>query len=161
VDWFHAVLGYGRVRVILAASMLAAAPAPRFLVRGTGASLTRQGWDQQEESLARGVPPGSPGWGRDAEPLVIHGGDGKTREVVAPPGDYPAYYARLRDAIVGGGAPPVTAAQGCAVMAVLEAGERSSAEGRSVPPDLAEPERHAWQPEFESKNRSAASAAGR
>jgi predicted dehydrogenase len=162
VDWFHVVLGYGRVRAILSASMLAAAPAPRFLVRGTAASLTRQGWDPQEESLLRGATPGASGWGHDAEPLVIHGGDtGAPRETAAPAGDYPAYYALLRDAIAGGGEPPVTAAQGCAVMAVLEAGERSSAEGRSVTPDLAEPERLAWLPEFESKKRSATPVAGR
>jgi len=156
VDWFHVLLGYGRTRVILSSSMLAASPALRFLVRGTEASLTRQRWDPQEEQLVRGVRPGSPGWGADGDPLAIQRGQpAETRQVRAPPGNYPAYYAALREAIAGGGEPPVTAAQGCAVMAVLEAGERSAAEGRVVAPDLSPAERLAWTPEFESKNRSA------
>jgi predicted dehydrogenase len=162
VDWFHVVLGYGRARVILSSSMLAAAPAPRFLVRGTEAGLVRQRWDPQEEQLLRGVKPGSPGWGVDSDPLTIHrGSPAETLEVATPPGDYPAYYAALRDAIVGGGEPPVTAAQACSVMAVIEAGERSSAEGRVVAPEFSAAERSAWAPEFESKNRSAAPAADR
>ena len=162
VDSFHAILGYGRARVILSASLLAAAPAPRFVVRGTAASLTRLSWDPQEEQLAGGVKPGSPGWGEDAEPLILHQGDPpRVRQIPAPPGDYPAYYAAVRDAIAGGGEPPVTPAQACCVMAILEAGERSSAEGRVVTPDLTPAERLAWRPEFERKNRSAAPAADR
>jgi predicted dehydrogenase len=161
VDWFHVLLGYGRARVILSASMLAATPAARFLVRGIHAGLTRLSWDPQEEQLVRGVRPGSPGWGVDADPLTIHSGEpAEVREVPAPQGDYPAYYAALREAIAGGGAPPVTAVQGCAVMSVIEAGERSAAEGRVMVPDFTPAERQAFA-EFESKNRSAAAAAGR
>jgi predicted dehydrogenase len=156
VDWFHVLLGYGRSRVILSSSMLAAAPAPRFLVRGTEASLTKLGWDRQEEQLVRGLKPGSPGWGVDPDPLTIHSGEGTgLREVAAPPGNYPSYYAALRDAIAGVGEPPVPAVQGCAVMSVIEAADRSAAEGRVVTPDFTRAERQAWS-EFESKNRSAA-----
>jgi predicted dehydrogenase len=162
VDWFHVLLGYGRTRVILASSMLAAAPAARFLVRGTEASLTRVHWDPQEAQLTRGMAPGSPGWGRDDEPILIHhGGDAEPRSVTAPAGDYPAYYAALRDAIAGGGEPPVTAAQACAVMAVIEAGERSSAASRVMVPDFSSDERQAWMTEFERKNRSATLKASR
>lgn len=162
VDWFHAVLGYERTRVVLSSSMLAAAPAPRFVVRGTEASLTRLRWDPQEEQLVRGERPGAPGWGRDSEPLTIHRGTPEAkRELAAPAGDYPAYYAGLREAIAGGGEPPVTAAQGCAVMVVLEAAVRSSAEGRVVAPELTPAEREAWAPEFQRKNRRAASPADR
>jgi predicted dehydrogenase len=156
VDWFHVILGYGRSRVILSASMLAAAPAPRFLVRGSEASLTKLSWDPQEEQLVRGLRPGAPGWGVDPDPLTIRaGGSAEPREEAAPPGSYPTYYTALRDAIAGVGEPPVTAIQGCAVMSVIEAGERSAAEGRVVTPDLIPAERCAWS-EFGSKNRSAA-----
>lgn len=162
VDWFHVVLGYERVRVVLSSSMLAAAPAPRFVVRGTQASLTRLRWDPQEEQLAGGARPGSPGWGLDPDPLTIHrGASGEVEKIPVPAGDYPAYYAGVRDAIAGGGEPPVTADQGCAVMSVLEAGERSAAEGCAVTPDFSAAERRAWEPEFGSKNRSAVSAADR
>ena len=162
VDWFHVVLGYGRVRVILSASMLAASPAPRFLVRGTEGSLTRVGWDPQEAQLLGGVTPGTPGWGMDPEPITIHRGDPvEVHQVEPPPGDYLAYYAALRDSIASGTEPPVTAGQACSVMAVLDAGERSSAEGRIVAPDVTTAERGAWTSEFESKNRSATPATGR
>jgi predicted dehydrogenase len=161
VDWFHVLLGYGRSRVILSSSMLAAAPAPRFLVRGTEATLTKLSWDPQEEQLVRGVRPDSPGWGMDPDPLTIHSGKAaEPLEVAAPPGSYPTYYAALRDAIAAGGEPPVPAVQACAVMSVIEAGGRSVAEGRVVTPDLTPVERRAWS-EFESKNRSAAASVGR
>jgi predicted dehydrogenase len=155
VDWFHVLLGYGRSRVILSSSMLAAAPVPRFVVRGTSASLAKLGWDRQEEQLVRGLRPGSPGWGEDPDPLTVHPGEGADpEEIPSPPGSYPTYYAALRDAIAGVGEPPVTAVQGCAVMSVIEAGGRSAAEGRVVTPDFTPAERRAWS-EFESKNRSA------
>ncbi len=161
VDWFQVLLGYGRARVILSSSMLAAAPAPRFLVRGTEASLTKLKWDPQEEQLVRGLRPGSPGWGVDPDPLTIHPGEGgEPREMAAPPGSYPTYYAAFRDAIAGVGDPPVPAEQGCAVMSVIEAGERSAAEGRVLTPDFTAAERRAWS-EFESKNRSATSSEDR
>jgi predicted dehydrogenase len=160
VDWFHVLLGYGRARVILSSSMLAAAQAPRFLVRGTEASLTKLSWDPQEQQLVRGLRPGSPGWGVDPDPLTIHPGESaEPREMAAPPGSYPTYYAALRDAIAGVGEPPVPAVQGCAVMSVIEAGGRSAAEGRVVTPDLTPAERRAWN-EFESKNRSAVYSVG-
>jgi predicted dehydrogenase len=162
VDWFHVVLGYGRVRVILSASMLAAAPAPRFLVRGTEGSLTKIGWDPQEAQLLGGITPGMSGWGSDPDALTIHRGDpAEVRQAQAPPGDYLAYYSALRDAITSDAEPPVSPAQACSVMAVLEAGERSSAEGRVVAPNVTAAERGAWAPEFESKNRSATPASGR
>jgi predicted dehydrogenase len=131
------------------------------VVRGTEASLIKLSWDPQEEQLVRGLRPGSPEWGVDPDPLTIHpGGAVEARPMPVPPGDYPAYYAALRDAITGGGEPPVTAVQACAVMSVIEAGERSAAEGRVVAPDFTPAERRALG-EFESKNRSAAPSAGR
>jgi predicted dehydrogenase len=137
VDWFHATLGYGRTRVILTASMLAPEQPPRFLVRGSEGSLTKAGWDPQEAKLLGGAPPGSEDWGHDPDPmLVFREADSGPAELPVPPGNYPAYYAGVRGAILGGGDPPVTAAQACAVMAVIEAGERSAAEGRLVVPEF-------------------------
>jgi len=136
VDWFQAILGYGRKRVILASSMIAADPAVRFLLRGTKGSLTKRGGDPQEAQLVAGQKPGSPGWGHDPDPLIFFAGDGSAPvEVAAPPGNYLAYYAAIRDAIRGEGAPPVTPAQATALMAILEAGIRSSDQGRVVRPD--------------------------
>ena len=50
-DWAHVVLEYSRLRVILHASMLVAAPLPRFIVHGTTASWIKYGLDAQERQL--------------------------------------------------------------------------------------------------------------
>ncbi|CAN5845576.1 oxidoreductase [soil metagenome] len=133
VDWFHAVLGYASARVILSSSMLAAESPARFLVRGTKGSLIKRHGDVQEEQLARGLEPGSPGWGRDPDPLVFVAGEEESpAELPAPAGDYLEYYAAIRDAVRRDGEPPVTPAQAVEVMDLIEAGIRSSAEGRMV-----------------------------
>ena len=135
IDWFHAVLGYGPVRAILTSSMLATDAPARFLVRGTKGSLTKRGGDVQEAQLLDGRKPGTPGWGLDPDPVIVVGGDGGApTELAAPPGDYLAYYTEIRDVIRGKGGLTVTPAQATAVMAVIEAGTRSSAEGRVVSP---------------------------
>jgi hypothetical protein len=56
------------------------------------------------------------------------------------------YYAAVRDAIGGEGELPVTPAQATALMAVIEAGLRSSGEGRVVRPEYTDAERAAWAP---------------
>ena len=145
VDWFHAILGYGPRRVILASSMLAADAPARFLVRGTNGSLTKRGWDVQENQLLRLMKPGSPGWGVDPYPLVFVGGDGGApMELPTPAGDYPGYYEAIRDAVRGDRRVPVTPAQATTLMAVIEAGTRSSAEARVVRPSYTDAERSAW-----------------
>lgn len=146
VDWFHAVLGYGRRRVILESSMLATDPATRFLVRGTSGSLTKRGGDLQEVQLKAGQTPGSPGWGLDPDPLLFVAAEGQTpTEIAAPAGDWRGYYAAVRDAVRGEGEPPVTPAQATTLMAVIEAGMESSAEGRVVSPSYSDAERLAWR----------------
>jgi predicted dehydrogenase len=138
-DWFHAVLGYGVLRVILASSMLAADAPARFLVRGTKGSLTKRSGDVQETQLLDGRKPGTAGWGLDPDPLILAGGDeGVPTELAVPAGNYLAYYAAIRDGIRGTGEVPVAPAEATAVMAVIEAGIRSSAEGRVVRPSYAE-----------------------
>jgi predicted dehydrogenase len=147
IDWFEAVLGYGRKRAILASSMMAAAPATRFLVRGAKGSLTKRRGDPQEEQLVSGQQPGGPGWGRDPDPLILVPGEGEEpTEVAVPAGNYLGYYLAIRDALRGDGASPVTPAQAATVMAILEAGVQSSDEGRVVRPDYTDAERSAWQP---------------
>jgi predicted dehydrogenase len=144
VDWFHAVLGHGRTRVILTSSMLAPDAPPRFLVRGSKGSLIKRGGDPQEDQLRAGKRPGDPGWGEDPDPLLaIVGGNAPVQHPV-PPGDYPAYYAALLDAIREAEDAPVTPAQATTVMTVIEAGIRSSTEGRTIRPSYTDAERAAW-----------------
>lgn len=149
-DWFHAVLAYGgeggppAFKVVLHASALVAGLGPRFAVHGTRGSWLKSGLDTQEEALKAGRrPPRWPapaaGWGDDPRaPRWLLGAEGDAGDAVreeagnVPPGDYRPYYAGVREAIVDGKAPPVTAAEAACVMRWIEAGLRSAAEGHRV-----------------------------
>jgi len=135
-DWFQARLCYPGRRVVLRASMLAAAASPRFVVHGTRGSWVKQGLDPQEEALkagARPTWPAAPGWGVDRQPSLLTraGADAlRTEPLPLCCGGHGAFYAALRDALQGLGDNPVPASQACAVMAWLELGQRSAREGR-------------------------------
>ena len=133
-DWFHAMLHYGPMRVVLHATTLAAVPAPRFTVHGTGGSFIKRGLDPQEDALRAGVRPGSPGWGLDPKPGELTWrntrGDLERTCWSGPPGDYAGFYAGLRDAVLGHGTNPVPAKQAREVMRWLELGLQSRVEGR-------------------------------
>ena len=65
-DYAQVVLGYDRLRVVLHATMLAAAEPPRLVLHGTAGSFVIHGLDPQEEALKAGKRPGEPGWGLGA-----------------------------------------------------------------------------------------------
>jgi predicted dehydrogenase len=147
VDWFHVTLGYGRRRVILGSSMLAADSGPRFVVHGDRGSLVKRGGDPQEAQIRAGQKPGSPGWGEQSDPLIFVAGETEAvTKIATPAGNWPAYYAAMRDAIRAGGEVPVTPAQATTVMSIIEAGLQSAAQGQVVQPELTEAERRAWRP---------------
>jgi predicted dehydrogenase len=130
VDYFHVLLRYPRLRVILHGSNLVAEPTRRFDVHGTAASYVKAGMDVQEGQVRRGIRPGDAGWGVDPEPGTIAAwsdGELQTRTVPNEVGRYPDFYRGVRDAIAGSAANPVSAEDGVAVMRILEAGIRSSA----------------------------------
>ncbi|HEX4932974.1 MAG TPA: oxidoreductase, partial [Gemmatimonadaceae bacterium] len=64
-DYFHVVLKYPRLRVVLHASMLAAANDLRFAVHGTRGSYVKLGTDPQEAVLRSGGVVGGTEWGVD------------------------------------------------------------------------------------------------
>lgn len=131
-DWAHVVLGFGERRAVLHVGMVAAAPGPRFLMHGTGGTLTKQHADRQEQQLLAGVRPGDAQWGADPDPLQWHRPDASTVMVPASRGDQSRYYTQLRAAIAGEGANPVPPEQAIAVMRILEAAVESASGGRTV-----------------------------
>ncbi|MFV9503076.1 MAG: oxidoreductase [Oscillochloridaceae bacterium umkhey_bin13] len=136
-DYFHVVLRYGPLRVILHAATLVAATGPRLIVHGTAGSYVKSGLDPQEAALRAGERPDSPTWGHDPNPgtLTTYQGDtAQTRLVPGLPGTYPAFYAGVRDAIHGLGPNPVPASEAMQVMALLELAQRSAAERCEVTP---------------------------
>ncbi|MBO9547460.1 Gfo/Idh/MocA family oxidoreductase, partial [Caulobacter sp.] len=134
-DWFHLVLRYPRLRVLLHASQMTAASDLRLAVHGTAGSFIKNGLDPQEAALKAGVVPGAEGWGADPRPGVLTKPDGEattSQTIPGAPGDYLAYYAALRDALSGHGPNPVPAREALAVMELLALAQRSAEERREI-----------------------------
>ncbi|MGP6156087.1 MAG: oxidoreductase [Vulcanimicrobiaceae bacterium] len=130
-DWLHIVFDYGRLRVVLHASMLALGGARRFVVHGTEGSWIKVSEDVQERQLRSGMQPGDATWGVDPEAATLYSGTASTALTV-PNGDYRTYYAGLRDAILGAGTNPVSPDEAVAVMRILELARASGSEGRTL-----------------------------
>ncbi|CAD5372698.1 Uncharacterized oxidoreductase YdgJ [Rubrivivax sp. A210] len=131
-DWFSAHLRWTRgphagLRAQLSASMLAAHAGPRFVLHGSGGSLRIDGLDPQEAALKAGATPATlQPWGADSRQAQVWRGESAAFEPLAlPSGDYPHYYAALRDALLGLGPNPVPAREALAVQQVIDAGLRS------------------------------------
>jgi predicted dehydrogenase len=144
-DWAHVVLDYGQRRVVLHASMLVAGGSPRFTVHGDRGSVVKRRIDRQESQLLAGMKPGAAGWGDDEDPLLVYDADGAVTERAALTGDQRGYYAQVAAALRGEGRNPVPPLEALAVMAVIEAAQRSSATGRTATLDLTDAERAGWR----------------
>ena len=137
-DYFHVVLRYPRLRVVLHAGALVPGAGLRFAAHGGRGSWFKHGLDPQEAALRDGAVPGHEGWGVDPSPgrLLQVDADGTPVDGAspAPAGDYRAFYAGMRDAIHGVVSPPVTLEEALDVMRVLQAGIDSAASGRVLAP---------------------------
>lgn len=144
-DWAHVQLNYKRLRVVLHASLLVAGGGPRSVLHGTRGSWAKFGADVQERQLQSGMLPDDPAFGYDASPGILYdGASGAQRELPPPRGDQRGFYAAMRDAIRGEGAPPVSVRDAVAVMALLEASFASAAQGRVLPVALTADEQAEW-----------------
>jgi predicted dehydrogenase len=137
-DAFDLVFHYGEFRAVLGATMLAAAPGPRFLLYGTCGSYVKYGVDPQAEALKLGETPGGDRWGEEPEAMwgklsLAKEGEISTEQVPTEPGDYRRYYDNVRDAILGRASLDVTPQQALHVMYALELARESSQRGCIVP----------------------------
>ncbi|TXS36051.1 Gfo/Idh/MocA family oxidoreductase [Streptomyces sp. OR43] len=138
-DTFVAITHTSGVRSHLYVSATTAQLGPRFRVLGSAAGYVKYGLDPQEAALREGTRPsaGVP-WGVEDEALWGRLGSGESpltgggTPVRTLPGDYPAYYAAVADALRGKGENPVTALQAAAALDVLEAARRSARDGVTV-----------------------------
>ena len=132
-DWEHVILEYGRLRVIVHASVLVAAPPPRFAVHGHAGSWIKYGVDAQERQLIAALTPNTSAPPHDEERSVLIDGVNETRrELPIPRGEYRQFYVQLEAALRGAGSNPVPLEQALPVIAVVETAIRSSTEGRSL-----------------------------
>lgn len=134
-DYFHAILTYPQRRVVLHGSMLVAAESARYQVHGTLGSFVKYGLDPQEDRLKAGERPPQENWGYDMRDgtLTLADGEGvKEETLLSVPGNYPAYYAAIRDAINGSGKNPVSAEEAIQVMELIELGLQSAEKRQAV-----------------------------
>ena len=132
-DYFHVLLRYDKLRVVLQGSSLAAASDLRFVVHGTCGSFVKHGLDTQEMFLRRGGNPGDAQFGVDPRDGVLTRIDGTLEAVLSERGDYRRYYEAIREVIAKQSPSPVTPTQGIAVMDVLENAELSAARHCELP----------------------------
>ncbi|MBS1799002.1 MAG: Gfo/Idh/MocA family oxidoreductase [Acidobacteria bacterium] len=148
-DAFDITLDYPKLQAICRATMVAAEPAPRFLLHGTKGSFIKYGLDPQEPTLVAGgtVPPvGDPrewlaepesAWGTLViAPDPANPGTLTRTKVKTELGDYRGFYANVRDAILGVAPLAVTSEDGYRVIRLLELARQSSAEGRTLKADF-------------------------
>jgi scyllo-inositol 2-dehydrogenase (NADP+) len=132
-DYFAIALGYGKKRVILTSSLLAAAPRPRFGLYGTEGSFVKYGLDPQEPQALAGMSPADPAFG--VEDARWHGtltlADGTTERIATERGRYLSFYEAVAAAIIDGAPVPVEPADARAGLALI-ARVRADAAARSA-----------------------------
>ncbi|CDG21349.1 Uncharacterized oxidoreductase ydgJ [Xenorhabdus poinarii G6] len=134
-DYFHTQLTYPDLKVVLHATMLAATESPVYTLHGMSGSYIKYGLDPQEERLKAGERPPRADWGYDARDGYVtlsQGDDLITQVMPTRPGNYGTYYAAIRDAILFGKPNPVTASEAILIMKLIEAGEKSAKERRTI-----------------------------
>src|SRR5206468_1890366 len=133
-DYFTILLRYGRRRVILSSSLLAAAPRPRFGLYGTKGSFVKYGLDPQEPQAVAGLSPRDPGFG--VEEPRRHGtltlADGTSERIPTERGCYLAFYEAVAAAILDGAPVPVDPADARAGLAIITGVREAAAASRAA-----------------------------
>ncbi|WLR51635.1 oxidoreductase [Bacillus tianshenii] len=137
-DYFHIILGYERLRVMLHSSSFVKSAGPKFEVHGTKGSFIKYGSDSQEAALKKGeLPSDKKEWGVDKPEhygrlIQEKAGEDVERIVETVPGYYPAYYKQVYQHIRNNQPVPVSAEDGLRTIELIEAAFRSSQEKRAV-----------------------------
>ncbi|HEC5279079.1 TPA: oxidoreductase [Enterobacter cloacae] len=129
IDYFHSILSYPQRRIVLHGTMVAAAESARYIIHGTRGSYVKFGLDPQEDRLKNGERLPQEDWGYDMRDGVVTKVEGETlveETLLTSPGNYPAYYAAVRDALNGTGENPVPASQAIQIMELIELGIESA-----------------------------------
>lgn len=136
-DTFVALKFESGVQAHLWMSAVARSPGPRFRVLGLRGTYVKSGLDPQEAALRDGRSPLEVEWGREPEGEWgrLHSDiDGAEFDAQweSVPGDYPRFYALVRDAIVTGSAPPVDPVEALMTLRIIEAAQESARIGQCV-----------------------------
>lgn len=136
-DFYDIRLEYSDFNVIVKSSYLVREAGPRYIVHGTEGSFVKYGLDPQEQALKEKQIPGKPGWGTETREWwgkLNTTSDGLTFNglIETIPGNYPAYYQNVYDAITTGKPLAVTGDQARDVIKLIEACIESSKTRRAV-----------------------------
>jgi scyllo-inositol 2-dehydrogenase (NADP+) len=127
-DYFELTLRYGRMRAVLSASTLVAAPRPRFSIHGTGGSFVKYGLDPQEAMLKAGSSPSRPGFGEDDPSFfgILTTADGRRERIATKAGRYADYYEAVADSLLHDGPPPVDPADALEGLRIIAAARQDA-----------------------------------
>jgi scyllo-inositol 2-dehydrogenase (NADP+) len=136
-DYFHVILGYEKLRVILHSGSIIPSHGPRFQVHGSKGSFIKYGLDGQEAALREGKKPIHHSWGADnpqfyGKLVTIDGENEKQETIETLHGSYTTYYKKMAESIVEGKRAPVTAHEGLSVIKIIEAGLKSSSDKKAI-----------------------------
>ena len=136
-DYFHLILGYGRLRVILHSGSVVKSAGPKYQIHGDKGSFIKYGLDSQEDALKQGKAPGDVNWGKDVEEsygqLTVNVGDLQHKgKIETKAGAYEAYYKGIYESIADNKPVPVNAADALNTIKIIELALKSSREKRVV-----------------------------
>ncbi len=136
-DYFHIVLGYDRLRILLHSGSMVKRPGPRYQVHGDKGSVIKFGMDSQEVLLRQGKDPTDPLWGRDvpewhAELTTEIDGLPIIGKIETVKGAWEFYYQSIVTTLTAGGAPPVLAKEAKNTIKVIEQAIQSNEERKII-----------------------------
>ncbi|WP_379970420.1 oxidoreductase [Ectobacillus sp. sgz5001026] len=136
-DYFHIIMGYENLRVVLHSGSIVMGQGPKFLIHGSKGSYIKYGLDIQESKLRAGENPLGKDFGKDEPDMygrLITEEDGTMTEqrIATVQGNYAAYYQGIYEHIRFGKSNPVTADDGLQTITIIHAAMQSSRERRTV-----------------------------
>ncbi|MBF00689.1 Gfo/Idh/MocA family oxidoreductase [Flavobacterium coralii] len=125
-DCFDILLYYTDKRVRLKAGFFMREPVPAYILHGTKGSFLKHRADVQEDELKAGRQPNEKGWGTEPADKegILHtevNNEVIRKKIPTEQGSYFSLFNGLHDAIINNTEEPVTAAQGVAVMKIIDA----------------------------------------
>lgn len=136
-DYYDITLQFDGIKAVLKSSYLVREPGPRYVLHGTTGSFVKYGIDPQEEALKERRLPVGDNWGKEmtsdwgkfnGEVNGLH----YTGTIATLPGDYPAFYHNLYEAIREGKSLAVKPEEAALVIELIELAMKSSNERRTL-----------------------------
>lgn len=130
IDYFHIILIYNTLRVILRSSSLSHIKTPHLTVQGEKGVFVRHEMDSQEEALKSGKNPNSKGWGKDTNKNTFiytnHGSNITSEEIESETGSYEIFYIELAKSIRENTPVPVDPQKALEVVNIIQFIEKNS-----------------------------------